>query len=68
METEIENLKKENEILKQQLLDTQNHLQKYTNPQRQRKYQEKNKDKILEYAKDYQKTYYQKKKLEKIEK
>lgn len=63
MEIEIENLKKEIEVLKQQLLDTQIHLQKYTNPQRQKKYQEKNKDKILEYAKEYQKTYYQKKKL-----
>lgn len=57
MEIEIENLKKEIEVLKQQLLDTQIHLQ------RQKKYQEKNKDKILEYAKEYQKTYYQKKKL-----
>ena len=63
MEIEIENIKKEIEVLKQQLLDTQIHLQKYTNPQRQKKYQEKNKDKILEYAKEYQKTYYQKKKL-----
>ncbi len=53
--------------LKQQLSDTQIHLQKYTNPQRQRKYQDKNKDKILEYAREYQKKQYQKKKLEKDE-
>ena len=60
-------LEQEIESLKLQLSETQIHLQKYTNPQRQRKYQDKNKDKILEYAREYQKKQYQKKKLEKIE-
>lgn len=58
-------LEQEITSLKQQLSDTQIHLQKYTNPQRQRKYQDKNKDKILEYTREYQKKQYQKKKLEK---
>lgn len=60
MEAEIKSLKKENEILKQQ-------LSKYTNPLRTKQYQQRNKDKIQEYQKQYQKKYYEKKKLEKIE-
>jgi len=67
MESEIEKLRKENELLKQQLEETQSHLQKYTNPQRQKKYKEQNKDKILQYAKEYQKQYYEKKKLKQYE-
>lgn len=57
---QIELLQKENEQLKQQ-------LSKYTNPDRNKKYQERNKDKILEYAKEYSKKYYEKKKLLKNE-
>ena len=59
-DTKIEMLEKENEILKQQ-------LSKYTNPDRNKQYQERNKEKILEYAKEYQKKYYEKKKLLKNE-
>jgi hypothetical protein len=56
LEEKIKNLEKE-------LQDTKIHLQKYTNPQRHKKYQEKNKEKIQEYAKEYSKKYYEKKKL-----
>lgn len=45
---EISTLKLEIESLKER-------LKKYTNPQRQKKYQENNKEKIIEYAKEYQK-------------
>lgn len=44
-------LKKENEELKEQ-------LHKYTNPQRNKNYQERNKEKL----KEYQKKYYENKK------
>lgn len=57
---QIELLQKENEQLKQQ-------LSKYTNPDRNKKYQERNKEKILEYAKEYSKNYYEKKKILKNE-
>lgn len=57
-EQTIEELKNEIESLKLQLKNTQEHLSKYTNPKRHKKYQEENKEKILEYAKKY---YYDKK-------
>ena len=60
LEEKIKNLEKE-------LQATKIHLQKYTNPQRHKQYQEKNKEKIQEYAKEYSKKYYEKKKLLKIE-
>lgn len=50
LEEKIKNLEKE-------LQDTKIHLQKYTNPQRHKKYQEKNKEKIQEYAKEYSKKF-----------
>ncbi len=59
-DSKIEMLEQEIELLKHK-------LKKYTNPDRNKKYQEKNKDKILEYAKNYQKRYYEKKKLLKNE-
>jgi len=56
----IEILKKENEELKNQNQELQERLSKYTNPGRTKQYQERNKDKI----KEYQKEWYNKKKLE----
>lgn len=66
MEAEIENLRKENELLKKQLEETQSHLQKYTYNNSHKKYKEKNKDKILEYAREYSKKVYEKKKNENL--
>ena len=62
MESEIEKLKKENELLKKQLEETQSHLQKYTYNSSHKKYKERNKEKILEYAREYSKIRYEKKK------
>jgi acetyl-CoA carboxylase alpha subunit len=62
MESEIEKLKKENELLKQQLQETHSHLQKYTYNSSHKKYKEKNKEKILQYAREYSKKMYEKKK------
>ena len=57
----IKLLEQENELLKQR-------LSKYTNSPAYKKYYEANKEKINEKRKIYAKEYYQKKKLEKIEK
>lgn len=89
LEIEIKNLKKENEQLKtiitdknNQINDLKNHLSKYTNPERYKKYYDENKQKIIEKQKLYnklnydtkreeilkkKKEYYQKKKNEKNE-
>lgn len=57
MEAEIESLRKENEMLKQQ-------LSKYTNPPSYKKYYEANKEKINEKRREYARDYYHKKKEE----
>lgn len=57
MEAEIESLRKENEMLKQQ-------LNKYTNPPSYKKYYEANKEKINEKRREYAREYYHKKKEE----
>lgn len=62
MESEIEKLKEENELLKKQLEETQSHLQKYTYNSSHKKYKERNKEKILQYAKEYSRKMYEKKK------
>lgn len=56
----IEILKKENEELKNQNQELQERLSKYSNPERTKQYQERNKEKI----KEYQKEWYNKKKIE----
>jgi hypothetical protein len=53
-------LQEENQKLKEQIEILKQQLSKYTNPQRIKQYQERNKDKI----KEYHKRYYEKKKLE----
>jgi len=62
-DSKIQLLEQENELLKQQLQETQERLKKYTFTDSNKKYKERNKDKINEYAKQY----YQKKKLLKDE-
>jgi hypothetical protein len=56
---EIENLKKENENLKNILNQTQEHLKKYTAPSNKKLYYEKNKEEIKAKVKEYkEKTNY----------
>ncbi len=56
----IKELEEEIEVLKQR-------LNKYTNPERIKKYKEKNREKVLEYAREYQrKRYHEKKNSNKI--
>ena len=50
---EIENLKKENENLKNILNQTQEHLKKYTAPSNKKLYYEKNKEEIKTKVKEY---------------
>jgi hypothetical protein len=57
--SKIESLEQENILLKQQLQETQERLKKYTFTDSNKKYKERNKEKINAYAKEY----YQKKKL-----
>lgn len=57
--SKIESLEQENTLLKQQLQETQERLKKYTFTESNKKYKERNKEKINAYAKEY----YQKKKL-----
>jgi hypothetical protein len=56
---EIDNLKKENETLKNNLIKTQEHLKKYTSPSNMKKYYENHKEEIKEKVKEYrEKTNY----------
>jgi hypothetical protein len=56
---EIEILKKENESLKNILIETQEHLKKYTSPSNMKKYYENHKEEIKEKVKEYrEKTNY----------
>ena len=56
---QIENLKKENENLKNELIKTQEHLKKYTSPSNMKKYYEIHKEEIKEKVKEYrEKTNY----------
>ena len=57
--SKIESLEQENTLLKQQLQETQERLKTYTFTDSNKKYKERNKEKINAYAKEY----YQKKKL-----
>ena len=58
---------KEIKVLKEEIIQLKEQLSKYTNPERNKKYQERNKDKIQEYRKENYKKYYERKKLEKNE-
>jgi len=60
-DTQIELLKKETQLLKQQNKELQERLSKYSNPDRNKNYQKRNK----ELLKEYHKQYYIKKKTEK---
>jgi len=56
---QIEELKKENESLKITLIETQEHLKKYTSPSNMKKYYENNKEEIKKKVKEYrEKTNY----------
>ena len=81
MEEELNTLKKENEILRKQNLELQEHLKKYTNGNNHKRYYEKNKEKVKEIGanylqklkvenpeklKEYRRTYYLKKKKRKL--
>jgi hypothetical protein len=52
---EIENLKKENETLKNSLIETQEHLKKYTAPTRSKTYYENHKEEVIQKVKEYKK-------------
>jgi tRNA(Met) C34 N-acetyltransferase TmcA len=58
-DSKIEILEREITSLKLQLQETQERLKKYTFPDATKRYKERNKEKLNEYAKQY----YQKKKL-----
>jgi len=77
---DIEQLQKENELLKNQLEEVKQQLQKYTNNDRHKKYYEKNKELLKEKGlnylkklkeenpdklKEYRRTYYLKRKEQK---
>ena len=78
---ELNIIKKENEDLKKQILQLQERLKKYTNGDNHKRYYEKNKEKVKEIGanylqklkvenpeklKEYRRTYYLKKKKEKL--
>jgi hypothetical protein len=82
MEEELNTLKKENEILRKQNLELQEHLKKYTNGNNHKRYYEKNKEKVKEIGlnylqklkvenpeklKEYRRNYYLKKKQQKLD-
>ncbi len=50
---QIEELKKENESLKNNLIETREHLKKYTSPLNMKKYYENHKEEIKEKVKEY---------------
>lgn len=52
-DTQIELLKKETELLKQQNKQLQERLSKYSNPDRNKNYQERCKESLKEYHKQY---------------
>ena len=77
----IDIIKKENEELKKKNVELEERLKKYTNGNNHKRYYEKNKEKIMETGanylqnlketnpdklKEYRRTYYLKKKAEKI--
>ena len=56
---QIEKLKKENESLKNNLIETQEHLKKYTSPLNMKKYYENHKEELKVKVKEYrEKTNY----------
>jgi hypothetical protein len=82
MEEELNTLKKENEVLRKQNLELQECLKKYTNGNNHKRYYEKNKEKVKEIGsnylqklkvenpeklKEYRRTYYLKKKQQKLD-
>ena len=54
---EIETLKKENENLKNELVETKEHLKKYTAPSNMKKYYQNHKEEIKEKVKKYKENY-----------
>jgi hypothetical protein len=78
---EIDIIKKENEELKKKNIELEERLKKYTNGDNHKRYYEKNKEKVMEIGanylqklktdnpeklKEYRRTYYLKKKNEKM--
>jgi hypothetical protein len=56
---QIQELKNENELLKNTLIQTQEHLKKYTSPSNMKKYYETHKEEIKQKVKEYrEKTNY----------
>jgi len=58
----MEELKKENETLKEEIRMLKEHLSRYTNPHRYKAYYEANREKIIKQKMEYQKEYYKKRK------
>lgn len=54
---EIALLKEKNQKLEEELIETKEHLKKYTAPLYKKKYYETNKEEIIEKIKEYKKTY-----------
>ena len=50
---QIQELKNENELLKNTLIQTQEHLKKYTSPSNMKKYYETHKEEIKQKVKEY---------------
>lgn len=62
IEDQNELLRVQNLKLQTEIKDLKERLEKYTNNAGHKKYKENNKGKIQEYQREYQKTYYEKKK------
>jgi len=54
MEVEIDELKKENSMLREELEKIKEHLNRYVAPERHKTYYENNKEKIKQRVKEYQ--------------
>jgi len=54
---ENKQLKENNERLEKELMETKEHLKKYTAPQCKKAYYEKNKDEIIQKVKKYKQNY-----------
>lgn len=50
------------ELLEKEITELKERLKKYTNPDRVKKYQKRNKEHVLDYAREYSKKYYENKK------
>lgn len=50
------------ELLEKEITELKERLKKYTNPDRVKEYQKRNKERVLYYAREYSKKYYENKK------